>query len=105
MKGTNGWQEVGRKFAHSLPRREIPLTPPPQRATPEDHDVIAKRIHAPTVSWDRVIREVPANHLRQPSALPRDWFVHPPPQLLLDFPESRSHPISGVLPVSMRNVA
>ena len=105
MKGTNGRQIVRREFANPLPRGEVFLTPPPKRTMPELHNMSTECIHALTVGWHSVIREVPANHLRQPFALLWNGFVHPTPQLYLDFPEPRSHPISARLPLEMEGAS
>jgi hypothetical protein len=48
-----------------------------------------------------MVGKISPNHLRQPSTLPWDRFVHPTPQLHLDVPEPRPHSIPTCLPLEV----
>jgi hypothetical protein len=103
MKDVRWGQELCRESSHSVPSSVIPLTAPRKRAPPEINHIVPEGSDASTVSRYRVICEVSADDLSQPSTLKRDWFVHAPPQLFFDDSQPCSHPVPACLPFKLEN--
>src|SRR3954470_21554963 len=67
-------------LCHPRPRRAVLLASPPQRASPEIGDMVAKRSQATPIGRHRVVREIPGDALPQPAPLDGDRLMHAPPQ-------------------------
>lgn len=72
---------------HLRPRGVVLLAATPKRPAPEFDDVSSEGFHRGIVGRDRVVVEVPLNHLPQPRPLLGDRVVPSASQLLFDCPQ------------------
>src|SRR5262249_15454364 len=88
----------GRKEAvddanEALPGEVGLLAAPPERLEPEPPHLVAEPPHARVIARDRVVVQMPLQHLLHPASGLRDGIVHTLAHLPLDRLELGSHPL------------
>jgi len=108
------WQPTVNQSVHPLPRKPLPLAPPPKRAVPVSCDLEAKRSQRVQVRWNTIIPVVSFYHAPKPFTYFGHSLMHPFSKFQSDFlqlsafplahrsPMHREHPVASLLATDVR---